>query len=230
MKTAGLIGGTTWLSTLHYYRYINKHVGERLGCHHSAKMLLYTIDFQDIDELMAKDRWDEIANMYVGIAKKLETAGADCLVICANTLHRVADEVEKSVKIPLINIVDATAREIKARGITNIGLLGTKTTMEHDFYKSRLYYKFGINSIIPDEPDRDYVQNVISVLLPSGKIDKSVNAEFRKIIFKMSMRGAQGVILGCTEIPLVVYETDVEIPAFDTTRLHAIAAADFILQ
>lgn len=229
MRTIGFIGGTTWVSTLEYYRIINQTVNRKLGGEHSARCIIYSVDFED-EIVSNQDKWDEIAYVLSCIAKKLEEAGADFIIICANTLHRVADIVEKNINIPLINIVDVTAEKIKKEGFKQVGLLGTNYTMEMDFYKDRLKEKHGIKTIIPEKTDRYFVHNVIFNELSHEIIKQSSKQEYVRIINKMVSSGAQGVILGCTEIPLLIKQEDVDIPVFDTTSIHAEAVVEYALK
>lgn len=229
MKTIGLIGGMSWESSLEYYRIINQVIRERLGGHHSARILMYSFDFSEIAELPDKGGWGETAGLIIDAARKLEKAGADVLLICTNTMHKVADQVQQSINIPLLYIADATAEQIKAGGLKKIGLLGTSFTMEDDFYKERLAEKHGLETIVPDEQERRIINNVIYNELCCGQIRESSKKEFRKIMQNLAVKGAEGIILGCTEICLLVNQQDVQIPVFDTTTIHATAAAVFAL-
>jgi len=228
MKTIGLIGGTSWVSTQEYYKIINETVKQKLGGGHSAHLILYSVDF---DEFILKNRddWNKIAKSYSNIGKQLEQAGAECLVICANTLHKVADEVQKNIKIPIIHIADVTAEKILDKGHKKVGLLGTKYTMDEDFYKKRLKDKFNIETIIPDKKDREIVHNIIMDELTNDIIKQSSKKKYIKIINNLVSKAAEGVILGCTEIPLLINEGDVDIPMYNTTEIHANAAVDFAL-
>ncbi|WP_088011076.1 aspartate/glutamate racemase family protein [Gottfriedia acidiceleris] len=229
MKTIGLIGGMSWESSLLYYQIMNERVKEKLGGHHSAKSLLYSVDFQEIKTLQFEGRWDELTKIMIEIAKKLETSGADCLVICTNTMHKMAKEVEESVKIPLIHIADATAKEIVNNGIKKVALLGTAFTMEHDFYKGRLIEQFGLDVIVPNEAERKLVHNIIYEELCLGIVKEESKQVYLNIIDQLIERGAEAVILGCTEITMLVSQEQVSIPVFDTTRIHAERAVDFAL-
>ncbi|HCO93391.1 MAG TPA: aspartate racemase [Phycisphaerales bacterium] len=229
MKTIGLIGGMSWESSLEYYRIINQVIREKLGGYHSARILMYSFDFSEIAELPDKGGWGETAALIIVAARKLEKAGADVLLICTNTMHKVAEEVQDNVGIPLLHIADTAAEQIKARGLKKTGLLGTIFTMEDDFYKERLAEKHGLETIVPDEQERQIINNVIYNELCCGQIRKSSKKEFRKIMQNLAVKGAEGIILGCTEICLLVNQQDVEIPVFDTTTIHATAAAVFAL-
>ncbi len=229
MKTIGLIGGMSWESSLEYYRIINQVIRERLGGYHSARILMYSFDFSEIAELPDKGGWGETAALIIDAARKLEKAGADVLLICTNTMHKVAEEVQDNVGIPLLHIADTAAEQIKARGLKKTGLLGTSFTMEDDFYKERLAEKHGLETIVPDEQERRIINNVIYNELCCGQIRESSKKEFRKIMQNLAVKGAEGIILGCTEICLLVNQQDVQIPVFDTTTIHATAAAVFAL-
>lgn len=229
MKTIGLIGGMSWESSLLYYQIMNERVKEKLGGHHSAKSLLYSVDFQVIKTLQFEDRWDELTKIMIDIAKKLETSGADCLVICTNTMHKMAKEVEESVKIPLLHIADATAKEIVNNGIKKVALLGTAFTMEHDFYKGRLIEQFGLDVIVPNEAERKLIHNIIYEELCLGIVKEESKQLYLNIINQLIEHGAEAVILGCTEITMLISQENCSIPVFDTTRIHAESAVDFAL-
>ncbi|PGM57146.1 aspartate/glutamate racemase family protein [Bacillus sp. AFS053548] len=229
MKTIGLIGGMSWESSLLYYQIMNERVKEKLGGHHSAKSLLYSVDFQEIKTLQFEDRWDELTKIMIEIAKKLEASGADCLVICTNTMHKMAKEVEESVKIPLLHIADATAKEIVNNGIKKVALLGTAFTMEHDFYKGRLIEQFGLDVIVPNEAERKRIHNIIYEELCLGIVKEESKQVYLNIIDHLMERGAEAVILGCTEITMLISQENCSIPVFDTTRIHAESAVDFAL-
>ncbi|MEH7399447.1 aspartate/glutamate racemase family protein [Gottfriedia acidiceleris] len=229
MKTIGLIGGMSWESSLLYYQIMNERVKEKLGGHHSAKSLLYSVDFQEIKMLQFEDRWDELTKIMIDIAKKLETSGADCLVICTNTMHKMAKEVEESVKIPLLHIADATAKEIVNSGIKKVALLGTAFTMEHDFYKGRLIEQFGLDVIVPNEAERKRIHTIIYEELCLGIVKEESKQVYLNIIDHLIEHGAEAVILGCTEITMLISQENCRIPVFDTTRIHAESAVDFAL-
>jgi aspartate racemase len=221
MKTIGLIGGMSWESSLEYYRIINEKVKKELGGLHSAKSIMYSVDFENIKNLQHEGKWDELTNLMMDAAKRLEKAGADLLVICTNTMHKMANEVENCIKLPLIHIADATAESIKKQNLNKIGLLGTKFTMEQDFYKGRLKEKHNVDVVIPTDEDREIVHKIIYNELCLGNIKDSSKNEYVRIINNLIQQGAQGVILGCTEIPLLVKQNDVSVPVFDTTTIHA---------
>ena len=229
MKTIGLIGGMSWESSLEYYRLINEEVKKRLGGLHSAECVMYSFDFERIEKLQHQDKWDDLTEIMVQAAQNIERGGAEFVVICTNTMHKMADQVEERVNIPLVHIVDATAEKIKEAGLKTVGLLGTRFTMEQDFYKNKLIEEHGIQVLIPDEPERDTVHTILYDELCLGEIKKISQERFKNIIGNLSLRGAEGVILGCTEIPLIVHQEDYEIPLFDTTTLHALAAVDYAL-
>ncbi len=229
MRTLGLIGGMTWHSTVDYYRLINQGVHERLGGSHSAELLLLSIDFEPVEELQGRGDWAGMGRLMGEWARRLEAAGAEGLVICTNTMHRLAGDVEKAISIPLIHIADATAAAVKKAGMGTVGLLGTRYTMELDFYRGRLEKGHGLKVLIPDEPGRTTVHDVIYKELTYGNIRDESRAAYVAVIRDMVRRGAQGVILGCTEIPLLVKDKDSPVPVFDTTALHAAAAVEFAL-
>ncbi|MDA3955010.1 MAG: aspartate/glutamate racemase family protein [Bacteroidales bacterium] len=224
MKTIGLIGGMSWESSLEYYRIINKRVKKELGGLHSAKSILYSVDFENINILQHEGKWDELTTIMIDAAKSLEKAGAELVVICTNTMHKMANEVQHNIKIPLLHIVDATAQSIKSLNIKKIGLLGTKFTMEQDFYKGRLTEKHGLNVVIPNDEDMDLVHKIIYHELCLGNIKDSSKKEYLRIIENMVKNGAEGIILGCTEIPLLIKQEEVKVPIFDTTTIHAESA------
>ena len=229
MKTLGLIGGLSWFSTTVYYKTINQLINQRLGGSHSARLLLYSIDFDDFDALQKKGDWQQIEVMISDIAMRLENAGADCIVMCTNTPHLVADKVSQKIKIPLIHIAEETAKEIAAQEMTKAGLLGTKFTMENSFFKDRLL-KYGIEPLIPDEADRDFIHASIFNELTKGIFKDETKQRFLAIIDKLHNAGAQGVIFGCTEIALLITQADCDVTIFDTTAIHSKAAVDFALQ
>ncbi|MCE7733505.1 MAG: aspartate/glutamate racemase family protein [Candidatus Heimdallarchaeota archaeon] len=229
MKIIGLIGGMSWESSAIYYRVINQTVKRKLGGTHSAKSIMISVDFDEIEKMQANDEWVPLRKLMKDIAVTLEMAGADVIVICTNTMHKVADGIDQVVNIPLLHIADPTAESVKSAGITKIGLLGTKFTMEEDFYKGRLASKHGLDVIIPDEDERDVVHNIIYQELVLGHIKSSSREKLITIINNLIQKGAEGVILGCTEIGLLIGEADVIIPVFDTTLLHALAAVEFVL-
>ncbi|MFH1423531.1 MAG: aspartate/glutamate racemase family protein [Candidatus Nealsonbacteria bacterium] len=228
MKTIGLIGGMSWRSSQEYYRIINEVIQNKLGGWHSAKILMYSVDFNEIDlEHHTKD-WKKSENILIDAAKSVEKGGADFIVICANTAHVLADTIQKSVKIPVLHIADATAERIKSEKIINVGLLGTRITTEEGFYKKRLEIKYGLNVIIPQEKEREIVGKEINNLC-LGKTTPQSKQRLIKIINNLVKNGAEAVILGCTELSLVLRQKDVKIPLFDTTRIHAETAAEHSL-
>jgi aspartate racemase len=230
MKTIGLIGGMSWESSIEYYRIINELVAEKLGGLHSAKSLMVSVDFAEVEILQHQDRWEEAAQMLIRAAKNLETSGADFVVLCTNTMHKVADEIQASVNIPLLHIADATAQRVKDSGIQNVGLLGTRFTMEEDFYKGRLERKYGLNVSIPGSEERQVIDRIIYDELVVGKIEQRSNEQYLEVMDRMVDEGAEGIILGCTEIGLLVHQSDSRVPLFDTARIHAEAAVEYALQ
>ncbi|MBL7695594.1 MAG: aspartate/glutamate racemase family protein [Ferruginibacter sp.] len=226
MKTIGLIGGITWHSTLDYYRLLNEQVQAKLGGVHSAKIILHSVDFAEIKAPTLREDWDEIADIMCSAAKNLETAGADCLVICANTMHNIAHRVEKEISIPLIHIADATARAINEKGLKKVTLLGTKYTMQMDFYKERLAAQ-GISVIVPAEPDIEFINHSIYEEFGKGIFLPERKQRYLSIIDSLRQQGAAGVVLGCTEIPILIKQEDCPVPVFDTSYLHALAAVEF---
>ena len=229
MKTIGLIGGMSWESTVPYYRIINETVKERLGGLHSAKLVLYSVDFHEIERLQHAGDWTEAGRLLAQAACSLQAGGADFLVLCTNTMHKVADAIESAVDIPLFHIVDPTAEEIKRCGLTTVGLLGTRFTMEQEFYTGRLRDLHGIDVVVPNEVDREIVHRVIYDELCLGKSLEASRTEYCRIIQRLVARGAQGVILGCTEISMLVGTADSPVPIFDTTSIHARKAAEWAL-
>lgn len=225
MKTAGLLGGMSWESTVPYYQTINQVVSERLGSLHSAKVLLLSVDFHEIEELQHADRWEELGELLAAHAQTLEGAGAEFLVVCTNTMHKVVPRIEASIGVPILHIADATAKRIAQAGLSRIGLLGTRFTMEHDFYRGRLEENHGLEVLIPPQEDRDLVHRVIYDELCLGKVMDGSRNEYRRIVSDLVERGSQGVILGCTEIGLLLGPSDAAVPLFDTARIHAEAAA-----
>jgi aspartate racemase len=229
MKTIGLIGGMSWESSAEYYRILNQGVRDRLGPTASARCLLWSFDFSEIERLQRAGDWPGLTGLMTDAARRLETAGADALVICTNTMHRMADAVLQAVSIPLLHIVDPTAGRIKSAGLRRIGLLGTAFTMEQDFYKGRLA-GHGLDVLTPDEADRAAVHRIIYEELVAGVVSPVSRAAYRDVIARLVARGAEGVILGCTEIMLLVKSEDSAVPLFDTTALHAQAAVDHALK
>ncbi len=228
MKTIGLIGGMSWESTLSYYKIINEKTKELLGGLHSAKILLYSVDFAEIEAFQAKGEWDESAKLLADIAVKLERAGADYIVICTNTMHKVAPQISEKINIPIFHIAAATAKAIKMQKLNKVALLGTKYTMTEDFY-TQVLINNGIDVLIPNEKDIEIVNDIIYEELCLGKILSASKKKYIEIIQKLQKLGAEGVILGCTEIGLLVSKTDVAIPVFDTTQIHAEEVAQMAL-
>jgi aspartate racemase len=227
MKTIGLIGGMSWESTAEYYRIINEAVKKKLGGLHSAKIVMYSLDFEEIEQLQIQGGWDEATDSMVDAAKRVEKAGADFVLICTNTMHKMAQEVEASINIPLLHIADVTAEKIVSSGLKKVGLLGSTYTMEEDFYKGRLIDKYGLGVVVPDEADRQTVNNIIFEELCVGKITSSSREQVKTIIQKLIDQSAQGIILGCTELPSLIKQKDCAVPLFDTTAIHAQAAVDY---
>jgi aspartate racemase len=229
MRTIGLIGGMSWESSAEYYRLINESVRRRLGGHHSAASLMLSVDFAEIEELQREGRWDDAARSLIEAAKRLERGGAELVLLCTNTMHRVADEVSASIDIPLLHIADPTAEEIRARGISTVGLLGTRYTMEQDFYRGRLRDRHGLEVLVPDDGDRAMVHRVIYEELVLGRFEDASRVASEEIITRLVEAGARGVILGCTEIGLLIGPTSAAVPLFDTTRIHAERAVEMAL-
>jgi len=230
MKTIGLVGGMSWESTQEYYRIINETVKEKLGGFHSGQIVLYSVDFAAIEDLQQTGGWDRMAEILVEAFRRIEAAGADFGLLCTNTMHKVFDEIRKNVRIPLVHIADVTGRAITARGLRCVGLLGTRFTMEQDFYKGKLTSDYGIDVLIPDEEERRAVHAIVYNELCLGQVKDASRETFKKIIARLEDRGAQGIVLGCTEIPLLVKQKDHRLPLFDTTDLHARAAVDLALR
>jgi len=229
MRTIGLIGGMSWESSAEYYRLINEGVKARLGGLHSARSVLLTVDFAEVEAMQQVGRWDEAGLLLAEAARSLERAGADCLVLCTNTMHKVADAITGAVRIPFIHIADATAAAIRAGGLQRVGLLGTRFTMEEAFYTGRLVARHDLEVLVPEADDRAVVNRVIYEELCLGAVRAESRAQYRAIMARLAARGAEGIILGCTEITLLVSAEDSAVPLFDTTRLHALAAVDFAL-
>ncbi len=229
VKTIGLIGGMSWESSLEYYRIINEATKARLGGFHSAKCLMVSVDFAEIEAMQEQGRWPEMATVLAGAAKNLEDGGADFVILCTNTMHKVAGEIEASIQIPFLHIVDAAGKRIRDAWIGKVGLLGTRFTMEEDFYKSRLAGRFGLEVIVPNARQREIVHRVIFDELVKGEVRRESREQYVEIIEGLARDGAEGVILGCTEIGLLVREGDCRVPLFDTTRIHAEAAVEYAL-
>jgi aspartate racemase len=228
--TIGLIGGMSWESSAEYYRVINQEMNRRLGGVHSAQCLMYSLDFEEIKRLQHDGDWERLAEAMKEAAVRLERGGADFVVLCTNTMHRLADAISSAVTIPLLHIADPTAEKIKAAGFERIGLLGTAFTMEQEFYKGRLHQHHGLDVIVPDENDRRIVHEIIYKELVLGIIKPESRQAYREIIGRLIERGAQSIILGCTEIMLLVTNEDSAVPLFDTTTIHAMAAVDHALR
>jgi len=229
MKTIGLLGGMSWESSLEYYRVINQMVKERLGGLHSAKCLLYSVDFQEIETLQHQGLWDEAGRLLGKAAVSLQKGGADFLLICTNTMHKVAPDVQKQISIPLLHIADPTAKSVLSQGIRKIGLLGTWFTMQEDFYKGKLVQDHGLEVLTPGDADMDMVHHVIFEELCLGLVQDSSREKYMAVIKRLEAAGAEGVILGCTEIGLLIKQSDSTIPLFDTTLIHAEAAVEYAL-
>lgn len=229
MRIIGLIGGMSWESSAEYYRLLNEGVKDRLGGLHSARCLLYSVDFAEIERLQHAGQWAEAGQVLIGAAQALERGGAEGLILCTNTMHKLADEIAGSVQIPFLHIADATAERVKKAGIQRVGLLGTGFTMEQDFYKGRLEQKYGLEVLVPEAADRQIVHRVIYDELCLGRVEANSKAEYLRVMAELVRRGAQGLILGCTEIMLLVGPADASVPVFDTTALHVGAALDWML-
>jgi len=230
MKTIGLIGGLSWESSIEYYRIINETVKDKLGGLHSAKIMMYSFDFEEIKEMQHQGKWDEAAQAMIPAAKRLEKAEADCVVICSNTMHKMAEAVQDAIGIPLLHIADATAEKIKSQGLKTVGLLASRFTMEEEFYQGRLIEKHELEVIIPEREERLIVHKIIYEELCLGRILHSSKEQYKKIIDNLVERGAGGIILGCTEITLLIKEEDCQFPVFDTTLIHAQSAVEYALQ
>jgi len=230
MKTIGLLGGMSWESTLKYYRAINTGVQQALGGFHSAKIILYSFDFEPIEQLQAKGDWPGMARELSDAAQRVQEAGADFLLICTNTMHKVAPEIEAAIQIPILHIADATADVLVREGIKTVGLLGTAFTMEQAFYKERLANNYGLKVLVPNEDDRNIIHKVIFEELVLGKIEAESKAEYLRIIDSLAAQGAEGVILGCTEIGMLVNQSDTDVRLFDTTVIHAEKAVEYAIE
>ncbi|WP_456379191.1 aspartate/glutamate racemase family protein [Lutibacter sp.] len=229
MKTIGLIGGMSWESSQVYYQLINTKIKELLGGFHSCKSILISVDFAEIEKYQHENNWNALNELMANAAKRLELAGADLVVLCTNTMHLCSESIIKNISIPFLHIAEATGEAIVKSKLKKVGLLGTKFTMEKDFYKQILTQQFEIEVLIPTVEDRQLVHNIIYNELVLGKITPSSKEIYKNIIYKLEKRGAQGVILGCTEIPLLITSTDVNIPIFDTTKIHAEKAVEIAL-
>jgi len=230
MKTIGLIGGMSWESSIEYYRIINETVRDKLGGLHSARSIMVSVDFAEIEALQHEGRWDETARMLIAAAQNVERGGGDFVVLCTNTMHKVAEEVQEHIRIPLLHIADATAERVKSQGLKKVGLLGTKFTMEEAFYNDRLIEEHGLEVVIPAEPAREVVHRVIYDELCLGEVKAASKADYIRIMDRLVGEGAEGIILGCTEISLLVGQQDSPAPLFDTTEIHAQAAVEYALE
>lgn len=229
MKVIGLIGGMSWESTATYYNLINQAVKERLGGLHSAECVLYSVDFAEVADLQRQGKWTKAAQLLAAAAQNVEKAGADLVLICTNTMHKVADQIQAGIRVPLLHIVDVTAEKIKQAGIRRVGLLGTRFTMEDDFYRGRLTGQFGLEVITPESEDRETVHRIIYEELCLGNIRTESKARLAGIMGRLGERGAEGIILGCTELGLLSSAKDSRVRLFDTTHLHALAAVEYAL-
>lgn len=228
MRTIGLLGGMSWESSAEYYRLLNEETRRRLGGHHCARSVLLTVDFAEIEAMQRAGEWQEAGRLLAEAATTLERAGADMVLLCTNTMHRVADAIEAAIGVPFVHLVDATARRVAAAGLTTVGLLATRFTMEMDFYRSRMR-RHGVEVVVPEEPDRTLVHDVIYQELTRNRIESCSREEYRRVIAGLAERGAQGVILGCTEITLLVGQDDSPVPVFDSTRIHVETAVELAL-
>jgi aspartate racemase len=228
MKTIGLVGGTGWISTAEYYRIINEEINRRLGGMKFARCILYSLDYGEIDELHKRKNIDGVRSLLLDASKKLVSVGADCVLLCANTMHMHAEKVQEAIPVPLIHIAAATARQIKTRNLKTVGLLGTKMTMEQDFYKKRLNQE-GIAVLVPEQEERNFIHQTIDSELLKGVFLRESKERFLEIIRRLQSQGAEGIVLGCTEIPLLIKQEDLDFPLFNTTIIHSLAAVDFAL-
>ena len=229
MKTVGMLGGMSWESTASYYKALNEGVKSRLGGLHSAKICLYSVDFDEIEKLQHQGKWSETALILSEAAKSVERGGADFLMICTNTMHKVVPEIESQISIPILHIADATAESLVQDGVTKVGLLGTRFTMEQDFYKGRISEKFGIDVVVPTADEQTVVHDIIYQELCLGEIKTESRDRYLKIIANLHAQGAQAVILGCTEIALLVKQSDTAVPLYDTTEIHAAHGVEWAL-
>ena len=229
MKTIGLLGGMSWESTAGYYRAINQGIRNKLGGLHSAKIAMVSVDFEPIEKLQMSGDWDGTAEILIQAAKGVEAAGADFLLICTNTMHKIAPQIEQSINIPILHIADATAEKLLNQGIKTVGLLGTAFTMEHDFYKGRLSEPYGLNVLVPNDSDREIVHNVIYQELCLGEVKQASKQEYLRIIDALAEQGAEAVILGCTEIGMLVKQSDTDVMLLDTTEVHGQKAVEYAL-
>jgi aspartate racemase len=228
MRTIGLVGGTGWISTAEYYRIINEEINRRLRGFEFARCLLYSLNYGDIDRCHKRQDMEGIHSLLLDASKKLVSVGAECILLCANTMHMFADRVEREIPVPLIHIGVATAKAVKGRGLSTIGLLGTKLTMEKEFYKTKLKSE-GVQAIVPETDDREFIQHTIDHELLMSIINAESRSRFLGIIDKLRSQGAEGIVLGCTEIPLLIQQEDTDLPVFNTTVIHSLAAVEFAL-
>ncbi|MEO8172747.1 MAG: aspartate/glutamate racemase family protein [Sediminibacterium sp.] len=228
MKTIGIVGGISWLSTIEYYKFVNQIVNDRLGGVNAARVIIYSVNFADIKRLTEAGDWDGLTTLVSEAAKKLEQAGADCLLIGANTMHKIADRVQAAVQIPLIHVAVVTADAIKKKNLQTVALLGTKYVMQQEFYINKLSEQ-GLSILIPEQDDIDYINNAIYSEFGKGIFLPETKQRFLQIIDDLTGKGAEGVIFGCTEIPILIQAGDCSIPVFDTTLIHATAAVDFVM-
>jgi aspartate racemase len=229
LRILGLIGGMSWENTIEYYRVINEMIKDKLGGWNSAEILLYSVNFEEILPLQNANKWNQIAEMMIGICKKLELVGCSAIVICSNTMHKIAEKIESVISIPLIHVVDETAKVILSKNFKMIGLLGTRFTMKGGFYANRLTNKYKIRVILPDKPNIEYINNAIYNEFAQGKFLHSTKNKFLEIIDSLKKRGAQGIILGCTELPILIKSEDADIELFDTLKIHLKAAVNYML-
>ena len=229
MKTIGLLGGMSWESTVGYYREINEGMKQKLGGLHSAKIVLYSIDFDPIEKLQHSGDWDATSLILEDAARRIEAGGADFFLICTNTMHKVAEQIESAVSIPLLHIADATAEAIIQAGVKTVGLLGTAFTMEQEFYKGRLAEKYGLNVVVPNALDRKMVHNIIYQELCLGRVEQTSKQEYLRIVNELTEMGAEGVILGCTEIGMLISQDDTKAILYDTTKIHAAKAVEWAI-
>ncbi|MEZ0481546.1 aspartate/glutamate racemase family protein [Planococcus sp. SSTMD024] len=229
MKTIGLIGGMSWESSAEYYRLLNEQVKQHLGGLHSAECLMYSVDFEEIERFQSEGKWQQAGERLADVARALEKGGAELIVLCTNTMHKVISSIEEAVSVPVLHIADATAKEIDANHLHTVGLLGTKYTMEQDFYKERIADS-GIEVLIPEAAERDMINQIIFDELCLGKISHLSKMKYQQAIQNLINRGAQGIILGCTEIGLLIHEEDANVPLFDTAKIHARAAVESALE
>ncbi|MAC45661.1 MAG: aspartate racemase [Oceanospirillum sp.] len=229
MKTIGMLGGMSWESTASYYQALNQEVKARLGGLHSAKICLYSVDFAEIEQLQHQGQWQQTAEILTDAAQKVEAGGADFLLICTNTMHKVADEIQSGISIPILHIADATAEALLADGCTKVGLLGTGFTMQEAFYKQRLKDKFCIEVLVPEEPEQEQVHHIIYQELCQGEVREESRQVYLRVIDQLAEKGAEAIILGCTEIALLVQQNHTQVPLYDTTALHAAKAVELAL-